>query len=155
MTINLQAFCAKDDVRSYLMTPFVLDGHTCATNGYILIRVPGGKACDEVMVAAGVRKMFGEQYADFVPLPTLPERAPCEHCEGTGTECGDDSEHCLSCRGSGESLTFVQIGDANFQARYLRMIAALPNARISVKSAEAVAAFMFDGGDGRLMPCRP
>lgn len=189
MSINLQPFCAdSSDPREYLHRPAVLDGHTVATNGHILIRVPGAEpGAGETLpdwTAAGMRKMFAEEYGQFRSLPEIPARVDCGACNGTGyvetDDCDDCDGHgefrhgehdyeCKECDGTGkvgptqcrqrdcrdgEKIATVQIGTAKFQARYLRMIAALPNARISVRSITGPAAFVFDGGDGRVMPCR-
>lgn len=155
-TIDLQSFCARDDVRSYLMTPFVIDGHTYATNGHIAVRVLGGEPDPEQTLPERVReavlKMFATEYTDFEPLPEVPSPRTCTECAGTGEvagyECGNPP-----CR-DGELFKPMKIGVAFFDVRYLHRISKLPNARIRVVGPEAVAAFIFDGGEGRVMPCR-
>lgn len=183
--IDLQQFCEKDGIRYYLAQPFILDGNTYASNGRIIVRIPGGGADTELprSFAAAVRKMFAAEHTDFAPLPTISAPKVCPDCKGTGrlenVECADcggigEFRHgrhdydCLECDGTGrygsrectscwngELLQPVPVGAAHFQARYLRMIAALPNARMSAPAKDGPAAFVFDGGEGRLMPCRP
>ncbi len=186
--IDLQSFCAKDDIRTYLMTPFVIDGHTYATNGHIIVRVLGGDPDPEQAVPEPVRqtalKMFATEYTDYEPPPEIPAPQACSECAGTGQgdedECEDCDGHgeftrgnheydCKECDGSGkvpggkcpkygcwsgQMRQPIWVGPAFIDGRYLRLIAALPNARIRVVGPEAAAAFIFDGGEGRVMPCR-
>lgn len=184
--IDLKPFCAVSDIRQYMLTPFVVDGQTIATNGQILIRVQGvdPAANQDAPIAQSVRALFETVYADFVPLPPLPKAQKCRVCKGAGfiedADCEDcngngefmhgvhiyECQNCdgtgtvgrVQCRGSecdgGFVREAVQIGDATFSARYLRLIAALPNARICTDGPQGTAAFVFDGGDGRLMPVR-
>lgn len=188
MKIDLQKFCAENDIRSYLEKPFAVDGHTVATNGRIAVRVPGveeGTAEASEQLAAAVRKMFSRTHADFVPMPGLPERVECDHCHGTGQLDEDDCDDCdgagefthgnhiytceecdgtgrvngpvicLKCGGTGEPFTVVKVGEVTFQAKYLRLIADLPGARINLNDDwPDPTAFIFDGGDGRIVKCR-
>ena len=186
--IDLKPFCAVNDIRTYLNAPFVVDGHTIATNGHVLIRVPGADHDADpslpVQVQSSIRKMFQPEDTDFVPLPALPDPQKCPLCNGTGfienadcEDCDGRGEfmhgahiyECKNCDGTGTVgraecwdsecdggfvREGVKIGDATFSARYLRLIAALPNARICANGPQGTAAFVFDGGDGRLMPMR-
>lgn len=188
MTIDLQSFCAKDDIHSYMLEPFVIDGFTYATNRHIVVRVPGGEARPDQSLpdrtVAAVRKLFATEHTDFQSLPEIPEPETCPDCEGTGRieegECpdcgglgefthGNHDYECKECDGTGEvhsvdcsnrdcndGVLFqpMQIGAAKFQVCYLFLISKLPNARISVPNDRDAAAFTFDGGEGRLMPCR-
>lgn len=87
----------------------------------------------------------------------------CANCDGEGKVPADDKSNpsnCWYCSGSGEKpysnggAPLVKIGEASFQPRYLRLIAKLPNARIShAANKEAPAHFIFDGGIGVVMPC--
>lgn len=153
MTINLQQFCATHDVREYLHQPFVLDGHTHATDGRILVRVSGGGDDSDVpsKIVQSVREMFAVKYAALGPLPeSIPERVECTDCHGTGVD--DEDDDCSACSGTGESPQIVEIGASTFLAYFVRMIAGLPNPRISALSLVGPAVFVFDGGEGRLMP---
>ena len=186
-TIDLQAFCATESIQASFLRPFAVDGYTVATNGQIMIRVPGvadgvEELTDKSKLADSVRKLFARQYDDFVPLPAIPKRKACEECKGTGRLAEDDCDdcngmgtfthgrheyeceecegtgrikdvYCFKCNGQGEPFTSVQVGADKFQAKFLRMIAGLPGVRISVPGGFGTAAFVFDGGDGRLMPC--
>lgn len=155
-TIDLQSFCAKDDVRSYLLQPFVIGGHTYATNGHIAVRAPGGEPDPEQRLPERVReavlKMFATEYTDYEPLPKIQPPKICQECAGTGEVRGDYCGHPL-CR-DGELFHPRWVGTALFDVRYLHRIAQLPHARIRVVGPEEVAAFIFDGGEGRVMPCR-
>ncbi len=181
---DLSKFTDPEDVRSYVASPFVLDGYRHATNGHILVRVPAPDEVDTegLLVAESIRKMFATAHAEFVPLPQVTAYAPCKDCGGKGflergrcPDCHGDGEFmhgeyyydcqncdgtgeaeagCRTCAGAGEPFTSVQIGDAKFQAKYLRLIAGLPNVRICTGGPTEMAAFVFDGGEGRLMPCR-
>lgn len=184
--IDLKPFCAVSDIRQYMLTPFVVDGQTIATNGQIMIRVQGvdPAANQDAPIAQSVRALFEKVYSDFVPLPTLPKAQKCRLCKGAGfiedadcEDCDGRGEfmhgvhiyECQNCDGTGTTGRVqcrdsecdggfvrepVKIGDATFSARYLRLIAALPNARICTDGPQGTAAFVFDGGDGRLMPMR-
>lgn len=130
-----------------------------------------------------VRRMFSESFDGFEPLPTIPTAEVCPDCSGTGRrseadcpdchngyfEHGDHEYECKECDGTGRVTdvecanrncldgtlrSTLKIGDALFDTKHLRKIAALPNARIAVQSQYGPAAFQFDGGEGRLMPCR-
>ncbi|MHB1952519.1 MAG: hypothetical protein ACYDDA_14875 [Acidiferrobacteraceae bacterium] len=99
----------------------------------------------------------------------------CETCRGDGTiecgECGHERDCpdcdgrrnkdgiCERCHGTGrnERLLIVQVGSARVNASYLRMIRVLPGVRIDARSASdgsTPLAFVFEGGEGRLMPMR-
>lgn len=141
-------------------------------------------ANQDAPIAQNVRTLFEKAYTDFVPLPTLPKAQKCRVCKGAGfiedadcKDCNGNGEfmhgvheyECKNCDGMGTVgrvqcwdsecdggfvRKAVQIGDATFSVRYLRLIAALPNARICTDGPHGTAAFVFDGGEGRVMPCR-
>lgn len=77
----------------------------------------------------------------------------CEECNGTGLVKGPVV--CLKCGGTGEPFAVVKVGEVTFQAKLLRMIADLPGARINLQNDwSEPTAFIFDGGDGRVVKCR-
>ncbi len=38
--IDINQFCGKDDIRSHLNAPFIVDGRIVATNGHVIIVMP-------------------------------------------------------------------------------------------------------------------
>lgn len=105
----------------------------------------------------------------------------CPDCDGDGTkecpECGNEDDcrrcggsgslgpadnvtsgvHCFSCEGTGagkQELQTVMVGPASYDTKYLRMIAALPNAKLWITDEFSACFFQFDGGCGYLMPMR-
>lgn len=78
----------------------------------------------------------------------------CKSCDG------DPKPHsCDNCGGTGKDerrFVRVSVGGACFQRHYLAMLKALPNCKIGPDvDPLKQAPFVFDGGDGLLMPCRP
>ena len=52
-----------------------------------------------------------------------------------------------------EKKTYYRFGSRSFDARYLRMIQALPDARLAIEGPKMDGAlFTFSGGRGLLMP---
>ncbi len=95
-------------------------------------------------------------------------RYDCKECDGSGEvdsgEVSDKPKGCFHCNGSGEAdcthgAIPTKVGGLYFQNHLLRMIVNLPNARIEhvtefdEKSTPA-AHFIFDGGEGAVMPFR-
>ncbi|HLP97509.1 MAG TPA: hypothetical protein VK149_03590 [Sideroxyarcus sp.] len=93
----------------------------------------------------------------------------CKECDGSGMlkcESNDDSkaESCWDCNGTGEAdyrngAVPVKIGDLHFQPHLLRLICDLPNAKIEqVRTTDPQQTpgthFIFDGGEGVVMPIR-
>lgn len=81
----------------------------------------------------------------------------CHHCHGTGTlPEGPSPVECEDCEGEGvqEVPTYVRFGARILNAKYLRLIKALPNARLALNGEGDAAHFVFDGGCGFVMPCR-
>ena len=101
---------------------------------------------------------------------------PCGECDGKGTfkhgshdydclECGGmgfmDAEEgatnavtrsCTNCEGKGAHRgTFLKVAGAEFDVIYLLWIAGLPGA-LFCPNGNAAAHFIFDGGEGLLMP---
>jgi len=167
MTISdatLRKFCAtEDDPFHYTHEPWYANGVILATNGHVLVEIKD----DWRRANAGpeksfpnVDKLFAENPGtDFIAIPPPSEPLICDCCIGSGKQIpimeDDESvDTCLACNGSGEAMTRVRIGYADFQARYLRLLASLPNCTISPNGNKLPAAFRFDGGRGLLMPMR-
>lgn len=93
-------------------------------------------------------------------------RYDCKECNGDGKVKASaettEPTPCHHCNGSGEAdprdgSQPIKIGGLHFQPYLLRMIAGLPNARIEhVTPPDATtlpaAHFVFDGGEGAVMP---
>lgn len=104
---DINRFCAKNDIRSYLAKPIVHGGFVYATNGHICVRVPATEADIDTpldgeqpaKVLASMQKMFAEQQ-DQRPadLPDLSAVKRCADCAGKGSYLGVS---CGTCDGDG------------------------------------------------------
>lgn len=160
--LDLKPFCSVDSTREYLWTPFSFGDFTYATDGHIAIRVPNreGEKGHPDAPAAKLATYFSRAKTLTVPLPpaNLPPPPdayifPCENCDGTGKV---DGYTCFPCDGDGEfylgEKVTVQIGRANYAAKFIRLLYSLPNARVEPNPDPAGAIyFAFDGGDGLLV----
>lgn len=151
MTIDLKKFCEDDDaVRWYLTEPFSEGEYTYATNGHIIVRVP--KCVDtqphEHMAGRGPKIFADNPCGELMDIPDLPnpETMKCTECEHGCAECDN---------GWLVKPQRIDLGDSHFQAHYLRLVKSLPNAKISPNGPMNPAPFVFDGGEGLLMPCKP
>jgi DnaJ-class molecular chaperone len=129
--ININDFFCPDDMRSYLATPFQLNGRTIASTGHVLASFPKfGEFpdCDKSR-SEDIQKIVDSIHIDcaFVHIPDnlkLPDQSRCGVCDGTGKvqvikcqECDGSGEvefdncfnsyeaECKSCDGEGESIT--------------------------------------------------
>lgn len=100
---QLQKFCAKSDIRYYLLKPWINSGHAFASNGHIAVRVPSDGLFSVVAHGEGqepnVGALVDNAKALGLPLMAIPELAPpevCEACAGTGT-----AYECEECEGEG------------------------------------------------------
>lgn len=103
--INLQRFCAIDDIRTHLMQPWHFDGWVYASNGHIAVRVPytGDASIPDATsrhpkTIPGLFAKWCSDGADYAPMPALPEGKVCEACGGHGFF---PAVKCLSCNGEG------------------------------------------------------
>lgn len=101
---DLQPFCSVDETRAGILSPFNHGGHTYATNGRLIVRVPqieeiphrkGQPSDPDKVIPAGI----GYKPVEMPPgwehfQPTMRE---CDDCEGTGQQV-----KCLHCAGTGE-----------------------------------------------------
>lgn len=83
----------------------------------------------------------------------------CAECNGKGSLGSETIKTvCLFCDGFGEDGSWrgeeFVIGEAGFQARYMRLIALLPNVEIAPADRLAGSHFRFTGGRGMVMPMR-
>lgn len=192
---TLKQFCSRDTTRTQIQQPWSMDGHSFATDGHILMRVPRLDQVAENRDAPETGHLFANSphTGNFLPIPDLPEPqdgpcpeckgsgkvpARCQKCDGEGTilcpQCEDGQLECDECDGTGlpeeESevpcedcdgsgkrpvLQRVAVGNQTVDAKFLRLIEDLPNVRITNSQKELSAlTFVFDGGDGLIMPIR-
>lgn len=86
----------------------------------------------------------------------------CCRCDGTGLDAdgnGEPKAHCEDCDGTGQHeppfLVSLNRGGVTVNLKYLKLIAALPGAKLKHRGDEkAVLRFEFDGGIGGVMPSR-
>lgn len=169
---QMKPFCSTELSRPYLHTPFSLGEFTVATNGHILVRVPRMANVAEISQILSVDALFHDPVKGYrelgrLDIPVVAETIEkCGDCNGRGTyghahDCPDCTcdETCEECNGTGKVTRIpkisVEIGGLIFDAKYVRMLLALPNLQIEgrLKKAERMR-FTFDGGDGALMPMR-
>jgi hypothetical protein len=167
--IDLASFCSTDESRVALHQPWSVDGFTYATDDRIIVRLQASEFPSEPNDRAPksvhtIQKWNHAEIADWLDLPAdLPSEdkfLPCGNCDGDGEHyckgC-EDFHECGKCGGEGRKYhpSPINIGLAKIDAKYLRKIAALPEARIENPSESNVAvAFKFNGGVGYVMPIR-
>lgn len=161
MTIDLTQFCERNGFRLWMTEPFGIGEYTYASNGVILVRVPRSDwpsvdLPSEVLPASFPRilKWLYDSPA-MAPIPAIPPGPfyeKCLWCAGSGEV---EYDECEECDGEGviEKYTYYRFGTRSFNARYLRMIKALPDSRLAIKGPKMDGAlFTFTGGRGLLMP---
>jgi hypothetical protein len=167
---ELMPFCGAGTlslaIHSRSNNPWSRGDHTFATNGHIIVRVPRLEGIEENDAAPDVSKALEHGEAkEWFPLSEIkiPKYSGfvCPECDGSGKEddecekCGHQ-KNCEGCGGTGkiDRITPVAVGEVSFQAKYLALIKNLPNCRIAPSGPETQAQFIFDGGDGSLMPMK-
>lgn len=93
---------------------------------------------------------FSNKYNDY--------DCSCETCEGEGVVIGNDSI-CKKCGGKGkiEKFTTVKVAGRYYQNKYLLLMKTLPGCKLELIEKQheySPAYFIFEGGDGLLMPVR-
>lgn len=71
----------------------------------------------------------------------------CKECDGTGS-ISVKTMLCHTCNNTHTLPDFVKIGESQFNAKYVRLIATLPNVKISTLPVGNRHDFVFDGGQG-------
>ena len=102
---QLQSFCAKEDIRFCLETPYIQDGYVVASNGHICIRTTGefpSAVTREDVKPPNITGLIDKTLAaldgvDAIAIPGLPPFVPCSSCNGSGREFV-----CVVCAGEGE-----------------------------------------------------
>lgn len=169
----LKKFVSQDDPRKYMRSPFTRGEWTYATNGHIAVRVPkidGVEILPEKHIP-NLESLFQSVGGnDFIALPWMPPLEECPLCSGTGIayecpECGGSGQveygstgvsACRHCGGTGAKRDApTKVGDSHFDLFYLHLINGLPGARFSPGAGRMdMARFVFDGGEGILMPMK-
>lgn len=166
--IDLQQFCSTDPMRPYLHKPFSIGDYTHATNGHVGVRVPRIEGVPS-QEKPDPGKLFAQHFKDEprgvldVKLPEIKEDwQDCLRCGGSGKEhdCPSCScDECDYCDGEGRTnkapMVKITIGNAIYNAKYIKQLLALPGLKFPVNPPkDAAAGFVFDGGEGFLMPVR-
>lgn len=162
--IDLRPFCYKGELRPVLRQPFSRGRWTYATDGGILIRVPRRDDVPEDPVAPHAERIIDPipLAAELQSLPSFdfpePQKITCPKCDGSGRkhECPDCNCECMRCDGKGfeEKVITGGIGNAVYQARYLKLLATLPSVLVpaSPPPGREPMRFTFEGGgEGLLM----
>jgi hypothetical protein len=161
----LQPFCSpKNSTRAFIQKPFHQGPFTYATDGRIIVRCPIiGKGRENTLGAPDVSRLgWGDSITDFREIPHLPE-PEMEACPNCLMEDMMDQRTCDKCGGKRKREKFVRIkiGPQEADVYYLRLIAALPEARIDYSDRQRrgwddlAIKFKFKGGEGLLMPMGP
>lgn len=164
----LNRFCSKDGFRPSISEPWSRGTYSYATNGHVICRVPRQEDISERDDAPGaVDKMFDiPAPAEWFPLADMKipkeKMVECSECEDgkiQHEECQDcDGHTCENCNGTGkvsQAMTPVAVGNTHFQGVYLRILKDLPDCKLGPHAdLMGCAVFMFDGGDGLLMPMK-
>lgn len=176
---ELSWFCWKDAGREAIASPWVemMDGewYTVATDGRIMIRVPG-RLCEErdghplagkVTNWAAVRESVLFWAPVVLPLVRAAETSLCGCCHGSGVctcrRCEDEHD-CGRCKGGGRVTAEpvpVPTPAGVFSALLLQRLDWLPGLQLGVGHSmgpasmqEGTAYFRFDGGDGIVVRLR-
>ena len=92
--------------------------------------------------------------------PTCLNMHDCEECRGSGEIKGDANAACEWCDGLGKVEVVTRIlgmpGEVCFNDRYLRRVYSLPGVVMTHDPSDPMktAHFVFEGGDGLIMPMR-
>jgi hypothetical protein len=161
---DLKKFCWRDkNSRPYLRGPWSRDGFTYATNGHVVVRIDRLGDVAENEKAPDCEKIFAgiADQVELLPIPAFEipkvESEDCEDCEGRGMEhdCPDCGCECESCEGTGQAIEkfSVTLFGVIYDAGRIKLIQSLPGLLFSARPPEAKAArFIFEGGDGAIMP---
>jgi hypothetical protein len=159
MSVDLNLFCDRE--RRNLSVPFSLNGHTYASNGHIIVRVPRRPDIPENKEAPNAEKLLPWDFSrvKFGPLPEpklLPDQ--CSWCAGSGHKhkCPDCCCECEHCKGIGKFPPRVRIGKAVYFGPYIEWIQALPSLEIGkpMRQHPHPLPFRFKDGEGLLVPRR-
>lgn len=162
--IELKPFCGAEPAQPALHEPFSHGDWTYATDGRVVVRVPRRDDVPANPDAPNdkVAALFGGGSSEeMIPLPAfvvpVEARQECDSCY-EGREHYYPSCQCV-CRNCGGKrfveVASVGIGEAIFNWRYVKLLAALPGVMVPRDpSPDSPMRLAFDGGEGLLMPMR-
>lgn len=162
---DLQPFCLTGKFRPYLNRPFNSAGHTYATNGHIMVRVPaidGVAGCDYALMEERVVETFSNTQKTAIAqmklmsIIRIATDKYCHECGGSGVEheCPNCACRCDSCSSTGKApdkWAVVKIGGAVFNGEYVAMMQKFGAVTIGPSKKDSPLSFYFDGGEGLLM----
>lgn len=162
MTIDLKRFCGSDEYRPWIRQPWSRGGFTYATDGKLLVRLPGAVA-PENPAAPDTSKLPFDRERTFrrvtLALPDKREFEECESCNGSGHQhdCPGCQCTCDWCDGSGlvdpELRVSAELNGFLLSLKYARRLATLPDLEVEIDPpAKEPVRFRFSGGDGFLSP---
>jgi hypothetical protein len=165
--MNFKNFCSDEfesGGRYDTGEPFVRDGFEYATDSRIIVRVKTDKPDTDSSrhVPEKPHKVFEGAVVNlktWIPLDIALKIEECKDCHGTGIELrglevGDVAEECVTCDGrkTVDLTPSIKVDGALFGPKYLQKIQSLHNVRYCVVGGLKAMQFVFDGGEGRLMP---
>lgn len=152
--IDLKPFCGEDG-RYNFGKPFNQDGHYCASDGKILIRIPNPGIPDTPDIKVPkVNSLRWPDTENAVMHPWSPaEYRFTKQVLATGKdEDGDDTDTI----GWMPEPRSIMLAAQRINSEYHYLISQLPNVKYlpGVRPLDPIF-FTFDGGDGLLMPMNP
>ena len=165
--IDLKPFCHESKPR--INVPWSADGHTFATDGVILVRVPlrqdvGERDNVPKIMGTTLGDTFDKDPAGWFAIPEFDVvEDVCPECHGVGwvtpiTAYNEyDDQECLSCAGARKVVAKknVEIAGVLFDSVRLGRLKRLPEIEVGPFGHLDAARFRFTGGDGLIMPVRP
>ncbi len=159
--IDLTGFCGMQPKSRYAIdAPWIHNGWRYASDGAIAVRVPAPGEPDTVPPEGKLLpdECLAEVFASFPACTALLSElahTKCRTCEGTGQHtCMCATLHtCGVCGGSGKVIAESLIGERWIAARYLVMLVALPDLRISI-DGDSDSGMYFVSGElqGMVLP---
>jgi hypothetical protein len=180
MDIGLKIFCAAEDSRYALASPWVRGGWEYATDGRIMVRVSSPESDTPQQDARPfppAHEIFEKHFDAIKCIEPWPAVRYCPHCFGTG-EMGctgesfeddgfrgswDGCKHkCPVCNGGlphgdveiRQGVPSVVIGEHWLNVVYDAKIKLLSGVRYSPAKSNQPLPFIFDGGQGCVMGLR-
>jgi hypothetical protein len=171
--MNLLNFC-EHPANPALAQPLVFDGHVYASDGRIAVRIVSDRAFHNYtdapldwkwprQICGWLTERLPKAKLSLLPLFDVPDLAECRECYGNRkVEDIDENENeividpCPDCGGSGKTdkvpVKFNQVGISFY---YLKKLQTLPGLKIDLTGNPTdMIPFVFDGGEGVVMPMR-